>query len=124
MRYESSIILTAALLWLCTPNPMFARSVQEVLDDCKSDEHPSPASLGYGFCLGVAAGVSQVMVFNCALLKEAGGGDSSLASGQPPSVGAAVQAFINWAESHPESWGTDGIVGMMLAQKQTFPCTM
>jgi hypothetical protein len=36
--------------------------------------------------------------------------------------GAARQAFVNWAEKHPEQWSKPMIVGVIEALNETWPC--
>jgi hypothetical protein len=38
------------------------------------------------------------------------------------SYGAYVQAFINWAEKHPESWGLRRWIGASMGLRATWPC--
>jgi hypothetical protein len=33
-----------------------------------------------------------------------------------------VQAFLNWAEKHPEAWSYNQIRGVILALGETWPC--
>lgn len=39
-----------------------------------------------------------------------------------PSYGAAIQAFINWAERNPQSWGLPPALGTMIAITEAWPC--
>jgi hypothetical protein len=39
-----------------------------------------------------------------------------------PPTGAMVQAFINWAQKHPEKWDYAGVVGVSFALSETWPC--
>jgi hypothetical protein len=36
-------------------------------------------------------------------------------------LGAGVQAFIKWAEKHPENWTDDGLFGVTKALSETWP---
>ena len=38
------------------------------------------------------------------------------------SHGAMVQAFVNWADKHPERWADVGVLGVMSALIETWPC--
>jgi hypothetical protein len=38
------------------------------------------------------------------------------------SDGAAMQAFKNWAQKHPEMWGMVRIMGVVLAMQEVWPC--
>lgn len=40
----------------------------------------------------------------------------------PYSLGAAIQAYINWARSNPHLWGEQSQDGVILALMEAFPC--
>jgi hypothetical protein len=42
--------------------------------------------------------------------------------GHSPTDGAARQAFLNWADKHPEEWNTETLIGVSRAMKATWPC--
>ena len=40
-----------------------------------------------------------------------------------PTFGAIIQAFVKWAENHPEAWsGAPRQLGVMAALQKTWPC--
>jgi len=71
-----------------------------------------------GKCVGMADGVVQVMIYNCIHASDAPVPKASA----PPSIGATIQAFLNWSDAHPELWGESFSNGMMAAAMETFPC--
>jgi hypothetical protein len=88
-----------------------------------------PASAGSMFCLGYVAGVGQQMIINgfalrAMRLRE----DKSTLAFQAIcgtsfiSNGAMQQAFINWAERHPEKWSENAQMGVTEAMRETWPC--
>ena len=72
------------------------------------------------FCLGYILGVGQLMAVN------AGFGDNfamcASPSGRVPSGRAMIEAFLSWAEKHPESWSQRNVMGVALALRETWPC--
>jgi hypothetical protein len=38
------------------------------------------------------------------------------------SPGARVQAFVNWAKTHPENWSGSPVVAVVEALRETWPC--
>ena len=106
----------------------FDQSVQGLYNNCKSQ-----ASIGVGFCLGYLGGIGHGLI---AVGEVAGVAASQYdASNAVESAflrmgicgqatfGAYQQAFINWAERHPESWSMDMTVGAILALRETWPCS-
>jgi hypothetical protein len=90
------------------------RNVQELLDLCKQ----RPDSYGYAICLNYIAGIGDVMGATAQVIDDF----RPLGMCGEPTYGALVQAFVNWAEKHPEQWKTDPGVGVMVALRETFPC--
>jgi hypothetical protein len=37
-------------------------------------------------------------------------------------MGAVIQAFLNWADKHPEKWARPRIFGATAAMRETWPC--
>jgi hypothetical protein len=95
-------------------------SVQDLLGFCES-----PAtSQSYNFCIGYVGGIGDLLVVNRLLYKQ---GLSEMTGaeicGEPsPSHGAMMQAFRNWAHSHPERWADHEYFGVMLALMDSWPC--
>jgi len=114
------LLIFAALA--CIPQLTNADTIQDGRNACRHIDNLNSASdaelVGIGKCLGMADGVVQVMVYNCILAADAPVPKASA----PPSIGAAIQAFLNWADAHPERWGDSFSAGMMAAAMDTFPC--
>jgi hypothetical protein len=43
--------------------------------------------------------------------------------GTVPTGREMIQAFVNWAEKHPESWSQRNIYGVALALRESWPCS-
>ena len=73
------------------------------------------------FCLGYILGVGQLMAVNAEF------GDNfalcAVPKGEAPSGRAMIQAFLSWAEKHPESWSQRHLLGVALALRETWPCS-
>jgi hypothetical protein len=113
--------LVLSVMGLANPAGAESRTVQQLFSECEAGMNNEGSVFNYGYCLGAVAGVSQVMAANC----DGGKSEPSLAwlsASLPPSHGAGVQAFVNWAEAHPEQWGAYELTGVILAIRQTFPC--
>lgn len=94
------------------------RTVQEMLQDCDAELN-SPAAL---LCGGVVEGMAQVLIWNCVSRVYGWEPDPGLVAGVPPSIGAAVEAFVDRARSHPEELGEEWQLGLAAALAETFPC--
>jgi hypothetical protein len=91
-------------------------TIQGLYDDCKNY-----SSVQSSFCLGYISGIGDAMHFIEGFRKKMPDVESFAMCGAP-SYGAMVQAFINWAEKHPEDWMRSRVYGVMLALGQTWPC--
>jgi hypothetical protein len=95
------------------PNP---GTVQFLYETCRAEIAANMPR----FCLGYILGVGQLMAVNAEF------GDNfalcSVPKGVPPSGGAMIQAFLNWAEKHPESWTQRNLFGLALALRESWPC--
>ena len=112
------------IAFLVTTDVSYAqfKDVQAQLNNCKDDENGLK-----GICIGLIAGVSSVMLLNVGLLKGATTSDgialpAMCPTGRPPSYGAMIQAFVNWAEVHPEEWDTSADIGIIFALQEKWPC--
>jgi len=95
------------------------KTVQDGLIQCRA-ALAMQDTLGSGICMGVADGVMSTLKLNCGSV---GRGYNPLIKAEiPPSIGSAVQAFVNWAERNPQDWGQMFAVGMASALIETFPC--
>jgi hypothetical protein len=97
------------------PNP---GTVQFLYQVCKDEM----AANTLRFCLGYILGVGQLMAVNAEF-----GGNFALCAmprGQAPAAGEMIQAFLSWAEKHPESWSQRNLMGVALALRETWPCSL
>lgn len=102
--------------------------VQKLRDLCKKPDHDVEAV----YCLGFVVGIADVMTMNATQISKAPNGSPVrtylAASGictpdyRAPSGGALIQAFLNWADRHPEKWGIDAGTGVGLAFQDTWRC--
>jgi hypothetical protein len=71
------------------------------------------------YCIGYISATEDAMT-------TIGIGDEAKAFGMcskaTVSYGAAIQAFKNWAQKHPETWSAPRYMGVALALKETWPC--
>jgi hypothetical protein len=92
-------------------------SVEFLYQTCKDEM----ASNTPRFCLGYILGVGQLMAVN------AGFGDNfalcAVPKGGVPSGRAMIEAFMTWAEKHPESWSQRTLMGVALALREAWPCS-
>jgi hypothetical protein len=90
-------------------------SVQRLYEECTGTNKAVEL-----YCVGyVAAMVESMMVV--------GSDDSAHAFGICPATSvnsaAAVQAFKNWAQKHPEYWGVNRYFGVAQALQELWPCS-
>jgi hypothetical protein len=112
---------TVLLLFLLAAQPMGAadeekHDVQKLHEMCKLPPGETKAAI----CLGFISGVAEMMrLMSFSRYKEVRGafGQCSEAS-----YGAAMQAFMNWADKHPERWSKPMVVGVIEALNETWPC--
>jgi hypothetical protein len=104
--------------------PSHARAydtVQELLTQCQESATPRELT-----CLGFVAGVSETLKVIGHLMKEASPDQrrtlSVFATCGKSTYGADVQAFINWAKSHPERWSGHPTLGVIDALQEKWPC--
>ena len=92
-------------------------TVQFLYQTCKDET----AANGPRFCLGYILGVGQLMAVNSRF------GDNfalcyAESEGGVPTARAMIQAFLTWADKHPESWSQRNIMGVALALREAWPC--
>lgn len=115
------LMLAAVVLCLCPVARADEYTVENLLKRCEV------GSSDYGYCEGLFVAASYVMGTN--------GGFTALhliprdvtllslcSNGHMPTIGAQIQAFKNWANAHPESWGITDVIGVGAALHQTWPC--
>lgn len=115
-------LLCAAMIAMPAKAEERTQTVQALYDDCTSSN-----LVRQDFCNGVAHGVGTVMTM---LSRDADKAQTAedrqlilrYAACGYWTVGAAVQAFKNWAAKHPERWSDSGQVGVMIAIHETWPC--
>ncbi|MBY4893138.1 hypothetical protein KUL25_10215 [Rhodobacteraceae bacterium N5(2021)] len=124
MPMRVKLPLWVAVMWTCTLSPAAAETtVEEIMPACEAALDESylvrrPA----GFCIGFITGVWQMMAVNCLNPEPRAALPVELQAGDIPSWRASVQAFLNWAEDHPEQWDETFFMGTLLALSSTFPC--
>jgi hypothetical protein len=92
-------------------------SIQGLVQNCRS---VATARAGLdpdaNYCLGYISGIGDYM-------KGLGlSGNASMGICGNVTYGASVQAFMNWANAHPERWTENRLVGVATALRQTWPC--
>jgi putative hemolysin len=106
-------ILSGAPIQAAAPNPA---TVQFLYQTCKDE---MAASL-MRFCLGYIMGVGQLMAVNATF-----GNNFALCvlpAGGVPTGAAMIEAFLKWAQKHPESRSQRNVLGVALALRETWPC--
>ncbi|WP_141117877.1 hypothetical protein [Leisingera sp. JC1] len=104
-----------------------SQTVGDLLNGCEDVLKPAGARNSELYsdgvmCLGLAAGVSQVMWFNCSSRREGSVPHGSLVAAMPPSRTAALQAFVNWGRANPGMWDFEAELGFIEALPMNFPC--
>jgi hypothetical protein len=112
------ICVVVALAATVTTTEAKADTVQELYMKCKAT---NPA-IGM-YCVGYVGGVSDAMVM-IAELPVGGGQREAFATCAKTGLsrGAVVQAFVNWAEKHPEHWADQDFMGVTAALSEIWPC--
>lgn len=101
--------------------------VQSLYYQCKKSE----TNMGFGYCIGYISGIGSQMMWTSHTIEHITDFNQRLEVGFVSacaksfvSNGAMVQAFINWAEKHPEEWVTDKQLGVIQAIRGTWPCDL
>jgi hypothetical protein len=102
-----------------------SNTVQELYQQCKSGSGPEKV-----MCFGFIAGSVAQMEFIAAAAEHMDTPRDRLfllaatkfCSAEGTSLGALRQAFINWAEKHPEAWSIYNGYGVNVALRETWPC--
>ena len=95
-------------------------TVQSLLNECTSNNNTIK-----GICVGYVSAVMDVMeIVGAAGIsrKDDAMQPFGMCNKEFVSHGAAIQAFTNWAESHPEQWNQRMDVGVMSALRELWPC--
>ena len=108
------------------------QTVADLLSDCRAAlTHPRASASILGVkgwqCSLMAPTYGVILLSNCEVLQ--GGealvdGGSALAgqAARPPGPAAAIQAFVTWAEAHPERGSEPAGDGFIAAMMEAFPC--
>jgi hypothetical protein len=122
-------IFTAVLTPISSQSEESRSDVQQLYRECTKPVEDFEKL----FCVGFISGISAQMITNgqvAATLRAEGALANdvdrrmmfTVSACTKASVGARVQAFINWAEKHPEEWSTPRQLGVMQALRETWPC--
>lgn len=92
--------------------------VQKLYEMCKGEDRT--------YCIAYIAGVMDMMGMAAAVShvskEPAAARMIGLCSDKFVSYGAAMKAFTNWADKHPEKWSEQMAFGVLEALKATWPC--
>jgi hypothetical protein len=136
-----NVMLSIALITLSTEASAQVLTVGDAVRACQGfgdlegfsgDTHDA---FDLGMCRGVAEGVRWLMRSNCGLYRakqpviesgQLGFGTPTISfadrADAPHDVGAALQAFRNWAEENPQDWGESFVWGMIQGLSEGMPC--
>jgi hypothetical protein len=92
-----------------------ARSVQDLYAKCTATGGLYEQSYCAGF---FTASLDTMIVLGTDVSTQAFG----ICPKTTVTVGAAAQAFKNWAQKHPEAWGLQRYLGVSWALQETWPC--
>lgn len=95
-----------------------ARTVGELADYCQAERFSVESVL----CGALIEGVAQMLVWNCLTRDYGWRPDPTVAAGRPPSLEAAVGAFIAWVEDNPGDENEEWHLGLTSALTEAFPC--
>lgn len=128
--YIGLLVFAAAISGLAVPNLTFAQ-LPEVSENYTAEvmyrlyrgsEVGVPADLQSMMCAFRLQGATQLMMENCTSFEDGFNPLPSLSASAPPSRGAARQAFTDFMEANPQTWGWPWHVAVASALPTTFPC--
>jgi len=93
-----------------------SNNVEELYRKCKSD------GIEKTYCAGFLTGAAMRMYEGAAKKMDNPADREFLLCGEDVTGGVIIQAFINWAEKHPEKWGEEMRVGVNAALHEMWPC--
>jgi hypothetical protein len=91
------------------------QDIQKLLEKCNAEGEENYKQF---YCIGYVAGIGDAMRLN----GQSGLLDQMSICGEEGTYGAMVQAFMNWAQKHPERWGEHSSVGVITALRESWPC--
>lgn len=110
-------LLLLALLPVCAQSQDKPATVQWLYGECTA---PQAASQIY--CAGYVRGIVDALLINAELLHDNKTLRAEMALCGTVSNAAAVQAFKNWAEKHPEAWSEPMFAGVVVALRDLWGC--
>jgi len=125
-RLCAGLVLAGMLVSVCEEASAQTRTydVQELLGWCKE-----AATAHAYYCVGLVEGMSEMTNLNGLVLKDLRKPEANevatfaICQSSGTSTGAGVQAFINWAEKHPERWSQPYSVGVVDSLRELWPCS-
>lgn len=105
--------------------PPKPQNVQQLLTWCEAPiEGDALSSTESLWCTAYVSGISEYMT-GLGLVTALGSVRNSIATCPEvgTTLGAGIQAFINWAKANPKDWTYDPALGVSVALRQTWPCT-
>ena len=119
------IILVGSIFFTCMGvlNPSIAQdNIQQMLLKCTTATVPNDQF----YCYGRVTATFEMLALNGETVAQYNKPAKSLLSicgvRPPPSYGAQVQVFVNWANNHPEKWRHTDLEGVMQAMLEKWPC--
>jgi hypothetical protein len=70
-------------------------------------------------CTGYVSGIGDYMSVVGVVRRDQ---ELGLCASPTPSHGAMLQAFVIWAQHHPELWNKESEIGVGLSLRETWPC--
>jgi hypothetical protein len=92
------------------------QNIQWLYHACKNRDD----NFNYLLCVGYVSGIGDLMHVNGGAPHRDTGWDDRLCG--DPSYGAQVQAFVNWAEKHPNLWQYPRPFGVVTALREAWAC--
>jgi hypothetical protein len=94
-------------------------TVQGLYQQCKSEDVKTiDGQIDTVQCYSYISGVGDLLAAQGA----SGAKIMSICAKSTPSYGAMVQAFVNWAEAHPQEWGKNRLLGVVVALGRSWLC--
>jgi hypothetical protein len=94
--------------------------VQKLLEECNA----APETQDFFYCIGYIGGIGDAMRLNGIDARQRALSPMlvSICDEGSISYGAMIQAFKNWGQEHPETWGFPQYRGVATALRETWPC--